>query len=640
MGGRIDDFAVVESNPSTFYVGTASGGILKTTNNGTTFEPIFDDQLVSSIGDLAIAPSDPQVLYAGTGEPNNRQSSSWGNGVYKTLDGGKTWQHMGLAETHHIGRVLGAPEPSGGGLRRGARAPVGPEPGARALQDDGRRPQLDQHEVRRPGHRLRGRGDGPAEPGHAVRGLVPAPPDAVRLQRRRARQRPVEDDRRRRDLDEAHEGAARGRDRTHRDRGLPARSEDRLRARRAREGGRHLPLRGPGRELRRKMSATNPRPSYYSKLRIDPNNDQRIWVLGAPMYTSEDGGKTFKTDVVDKIHGDYHAMWIDPANSDHMIVGSDGGIHLSYDRGRSWDFVNTVPARAVLRGGARQPAPVPRLRRPAGQRQLVGALAHPLPAGDLERRVDPGRGRRRLLLRARPDGPRRRLHGEPGRQRPAPAPRDRPAPRRSARSRPRARSTASTGTRRSWSRPTTRRRSTTAATSSSARSDRGDTWTLVSPDLTTSDDVKRDATPIFGKTAKELLSRNDGVVHFGTITTLAESPLRAGVLWAGTDDGNLQVSRDGGATWTNVAARVPGVPKGTYVSRVEASRTGEGAAYVGLRRPPLERLRRLPLLHLGLRPDVEERLRQPSRGRHPQRRARAPEERRRAVRRHRARACG
>ena len=92
-----------------------------------------------------------------------------------------------------------------------------------------------------------------------------------------------------------------------------------------------------------KISSTNPRPSYYSKIRIDPASDRRIWVLGASMYTSEDGGKTFKTDVVDKIHGDFHALWIDPANSDHMLLGSDGGIHVSFDRGRSWDFVNTVP---------------------------------------------------------------------------------------------------------------------------------------------------------------------------------------------------------------------------------------------------------------------------------------------------------
>src|SRR3990172_3067729 len=106
MGGRIDDFAVVESNPSVFYVGPASGGIFRTENAGTTFEPVFDDQEVSSIGDLAIAPSDPSILYVGTGEPNNRQSSSWGNGVYKTTDGGRTWRHLGLSDTQHIGRVV------------------------------------------------------------------------------------------------------------------------------------------------------------------------------------------------------------------------------------------------------------------------------------------------------------------------------------------------------------------------------------------------------------------------------------------------------------------------------------------------------------------------------------------------------
>src|SRR5438093_8338681 len=106
MGGRIDDFAVVESRPSTFYVGAASGGLWKTENNGTTFEPVFDDQDSSSIGDIAIAPSDPLVLYVGTGEANNRQSSSWGHGVYQTTDGGKTWTHLGLVETHHIGRIV------------------------------------------------------------------------------------------------------------------------------------------------------------------------------------------------------------------------------------------------------------------------------------------------------------------------------------------------------------------------------------------------------------------------------------------------------------------------------------------------------------------------------------------------------
>src|SRR3981189_3749056 len=106
MGGRIDDFAVVESNPNIVYGGTGSGGVGKTTNNGTTWEPIFDKESVSTIGDIAIAPSDPSVVWVGTGEPNNRQSSSWGDGAYKSLDGGKTWKKVGLEATRHIGRIV------------------------------------------------------------------------------------------------------------------------------------------------------------------------------------------------------------------------------------------------------------------------------------------------------------------------------------------------------------------------------------------------------------------------------------------------------------------------------------------------------------------------------------------------------
>src|SRR5215468_10809019 len=106
MGGRIDDFAVVESNPNIVYVGTASAGVWKTTNNGTTWEPVFDKEGVSTIGDIAIAPSDPAVVWVGTGEPNNRQSSSWGDGIYKSLDAGKSWKKMGLEATHHIGRIV------------------------------------------------------------------------------------------------------------------------------------------------------------------------------------------------------------------------------------------------------------------------------------------------------------------------------------------------------------------------------------------------------------------------------------------------------------------------------------------------------------------------------------------------------
>src|SRR6185503_14636525 len=112
MGGRVDDFAIVDSDPRIIYVATAAGGIFKTINSGVTWTPIFDDQANPSIGDIALAPSNPSILYVGTGEPNNRQSSSWGNGVYKSLDAGKTWTHLGLKDTRHIGRIVVDPADS------------------------------------------------------------------------------------------------------------------------------------------------------------------------------------------------------------------------------------------------------------------------------------------------------------------------------------------------------------------------------------------------------------------------------------------------------------------------------------------------------------------------------------------------
>jgi len=569
MGGRIDDFAVVESDPKTFYVGTASGGILKTTNNGTTFEPIFDDQLVSSIGDLAIAPSDPQILYAGTGEPNNRQSSSWGNGVYRTLDGGKTWQHMGLAETHHIGRVLVHPSRAEVAYVAALGRLWGPsqERGLYKTTDGGRTwtntKFVDQ------------------DTGFVDVAMDPQSPDTLYAASYQRRRTPF-----------GYNGGGAGSGLwktidggaswTKLTKGLPEGEIGRiglavyLREPRivyalfehAKEGGIYRSEdRG---ETWSKMSATNPRPSYYSKLRIDPNNDQRVWVMGAPMYTSEDGGRTFKTDVVDKIHGDYHAMWINPADSDHMIVGSDGGIHLSYDRGRSWDFANSFPLAQLyeveavgLQDNGSWSAPSRTLyRQGISNDEWVrvgggdGFYTVPDP-------TDPD-----VVYVESQDGRVQRLHRSTGQRRVI-----RPEP------------PAGEKYRFNWNSPILvsphdPKTIYYGGNKLFGSRDRGDSWTLVSPDLTSSDNVRRDAMPIFGKPAKELLSRNDGVVHFGTITTLAESPLRAGVLWAGTDDGNLQVSRDGGATWTNVAARVPGVPKGTYVSRVEASLGGEGAAYV------------------------------------------------------------
>ena len=381
MGGRIDDFAVVEGNPSTFYVGTASGGILKTTNNGTTFEPVFDAELVSSIGDLTLAPSDPQVLYVGTGEPNNRQSSSWGNGVYRTLDGGKTWQHLGLAETHHIGRIVVHPRDPDVVYVAALGRLWGPnrERGLYKTTDGGRSwtntKFVDE------------------DTGFVDVAMDPQSPDTLYaasyqrrrtplgLQRRRPRQRALEDDRRRSELDEADEGPARGRAGAHRHRRLP-RDPNIVYAlvEHAKEGGIYRSD-DKGESLEQAVRRpTRGRPTT-ARSTSTPTTTSASGCWARRCSTSEDGGRTFKTDVVDKIHGDYHAMWINPREL---------GPHAGRQRRRHPPELRPRPqlglrehgaARAVLRGGARQPAAVPRLRRAAGQRQLVGAVPHVLPAG-------------------------------------------------------------------------------------------------------------------------------------------------------------------------------------------------------------------------------------------------------------------
>ena len=340
MGGRIDDFAVVESNPHIAFTATASAGIWKTTNNGVTWKPLFEDQPVSSIGNIAVAPSDPSILWAGTGEAANRQSSSWGDGVYKSTDAGESWTHMGLENTHHIGRVhihprnpdvvyvaaighlwgpndeRGVYKTTDGGKTWTNTKFIDENTGFIDLAMDPESPDTlyaAAYQRRRRAYGFNGGGpsgalykttDGGASWKKLTEGLPTGDTGRIGIDIYRKDPRIVYA------IIQNEEGGI-------------FRSEDK------------------GASWTR-MSDTNPRPMYYSTIRIDPQNDQRIWVMGARMFYSEDGGKTFTNDRVTMIHGDFHAMWINPQNSNHMLLGSDGGIHYSYDRGLTWDFVNTL----------------------------------------------------------------------------------------------------------------------------------------------------------------------------------------------------------------------------------------------------------------------------------------------------------
>ncbi len=580
MGGRIDDFAVVESNPSIVYVGTASGGVWKTINAGTTWEPVFDNEAVSTIGDVTVAPSDPSIVWVGTGEANNRQSSSWGNGVYKSTDAGKTWTNMGLADSQHIGRIVihpanpnvlyvaalghlwgpnkerGAYKTNDGGKTWAQSLFINEDTGVVDLAMDPRSPDTlyaAAYERRRTVYGFNGGGpdgaiykttDGGATWKKLTKGLPYADGgDVGRIGISIYHRNP--------NIVYAIVQHAKG--------GV-FRSEDKG-------------------ESWARMGDTNPRASYYSQIRVDPNNDLRIWVLGAPMYYSEDGGKTFVTSRVTKIHGDYHAMWINPANSEQMIAGSDGGIHWSYDAGRTWDFVNTVALGQFYEIGVD-------MRRPywiCGGLQDNGSWCGPSASVYTQGisnedwfRVDGGDGfyakidptDANIVYAESQDGNlvRRDLRTNEARV-------IRPHEKEGE---PHYRFQWNSPVMISAHDPKTIYYGGNFLFEST---DRGDTWTKLGGDLTTG--VERGKLPILGKVPdKDTLSRNDGVQDYPCITTISESPVTPSVIWVGTDDGNLQVTRDAGQNWKNVADRVPGVPKGTYVSRVLASRYAEGTAYV------------------------------------------------------------
>jgi len=575
MGGRIDDIAVVEGNPSTFYVGVATGGVWKTTNAGTTFDPIFDEQSNHSIGDICIAPSDPNIVWVGTGEPNNRQSSSWGDGVYRSLDGGKTWQNMGLKDSKHIGRVVIDPKnPNvvyvaalghlwGPNRERGVYKTtdagktwtqslfVNDDTGVTDIAMDQQSPgtlYAAAYQRRRVPWGFNGGG-----PGSAIYKTIDGGASWTKLTR---------------DLPEGITGRI-GFDVYRADPGIVYAIIENARGGVFRSEDRGATW--------KKMSDLNSRPMYYSQIRIDPNNDQRIWQLAANMFTADDGGKTWAQNVVTRIHGDYHALWINPANSNHMLAGSDGGLHQSYDRGRSWDYINTIPLGQFYEISLDNQKPY----MVYGGLQDNGSWAGP--SGTLNSegitndewfRTGGGDGFYSVVDISDPsiiyvesqDGNVARLElktSERRNIRPEPPAGEKPY-------------------RFDWNSPIVisphNNRTIYFGGNRVFRStDRGDTWTR-SEDLSKNQD--RDKFPIMGVLPdRTMLSRHDGVQTFGQVVTLAESQMKEGLLYAGTDDGNLHVSRDAGKTWKNITDKVAGVPKNTFVSRVVPSRFAEGSVY-------------------------------------------------------------
>ena len=577
FGGRIDDIEAVPTNPSTIFVGTASGGVFKSVNNGVTWDAVFDrDGSALSIGDIALAPSDPNIVWVGTGEPNNRQSSSWGDGVYKSTDGGATWTHMGLKETHHIGRIVVHPRNPdvvyvaaqghlwGPNDERGLyRTADGGKTWKRvlaidantgvsdvAIDQDGRTLFAAAYQRQRRGWGYVGGGPGSAiyrsiDGGDTWQKLTNGLPAGHigRIGVEISRSAPnivymlVE----------------------HKTAGGVYRSDDR---------GTTWTRQGP----------FNPRPSYYSQIRIDPKNPDKVWVLGS-FGVSIDAGKTFRSEhTTDRVHTDHHALWIDPANPDHLMLGNDGGLYFSYDGSRNWEFIDNLPIGQYydidvdtrdpywIYGGTQDNGTWAIPSRTSSLLGITNADVVNVAYGDgFYVAVDPKDYR---TVYANSQSGRTYLVDLDTREEQG----LRPVPKN-----------AKETYRFNWSTPMLMSPHDARVVYYGGNrvfktSDRGHTWTAISPDLTRNQEWKK--LPIMGvERADETLSRDDGVSDYGTITTIAESPLQAGVLYVGTDDGQVQVTRDAGKTWQNVTEKFK-LAGPRWVSRTIASAHDAATAYV------------------------------------------------------------
>jgi photosystem II stability/assembly factor-like uncharacterized protein len=582
MGGRTADVEGVAGDPKIVYVGTASGGIFKTTNGGTSWTPIFERQGTISIGDLALDPNNPDVIWAGTGESNTRNSVSFGDGVYKSNDGGKTWQHMGLRNSDRIsrivinplntdvvyvgavGRIFGPGDERGvfmttdGGKTWQKTLYIDNKHGVADLDIDPSNPNILYaamwHFERKPWTHRSGSEQGgvfksidggrtwnklsnglPKLMGRIGVKVAPSNPNVVYV------------------IVESKEGTL-------------YRSDDR------------------GENFRQVSKQTNivSRGFYYTDMRVDPTNENKIYAVASTLFVSIDGGRSFRS-ITGRTHIDYHTLWIDPKDPKRLWQGQDGGIAVSYDGGEKWDVVNNIPLGQFYQMHADNRLPFYWV---SGGLQDNGSWAGPSrtrePVGILNddwTMISFGDG---FFTLNHPDDPDLYLSESQGgsvvrtnfrtreQQSVTPQPRDGgPA--------------SDLKYRFNWNSPlvsSPHDKNTVYLGGSYVfkSTDFGKTWAAISNDLTTNDPEK------LKEAGGPIAFENSSAEYHCTVISLAESPAQAGVIWAGTDDGNVQVTTDGGKSWTNLIKNFSGVPSGSPVSHVEPSRSGAGVAYVSFDR--------------------------------------------------------
>jgi len=597
VGNRVTSVVSIPGQPNVYYVGAASGGIFKTTDGGVRWESIFDDQPVASIGSLAIAPSDPNIIWAGTGEAWIRSHISVGQGIYKSTDAGKTWGLMGLEKTGRIGRIVIDPRNPDIVLACALGHAYGPQQergvfrstdggktwdrvlftdencGCSDVAMDAANPRilfagmwpLEIHTWGResggPGSGLYKSTDGGVTwkklTGH---GLPTRTTGKVTVALARSNSNRIYA------LIETGDGVP-----------LNGKETDRGKLWRSDDGGDNWRLVSYDRNL-------GGRTHYYFRMMVAPDNENETYYLTAGFSVSLDGGETTRSvPFGSSPGGDNHDMWIDPANPSRMAVANDGGVSISVNRGRTWDRIQLPIAQMYhVTVDNRIPYYVygneqddPSYRGPSNSRsggqiprsawQSVGGgesgWATPDPVdnniiwssasgsgsvGGIVERYDLRNGQGRNV-EVWPDQSNGSTAGE-------------------------------LKYRFVWTMPLTisphdHNKLYVGSQYVHQTTDAGQSWQLISPDLTTNDKSKQGF-------SGGLTGDNIGVEYFPVVFAIAESPKEKGLIWAGTNDGLVQITRDGGKNWTNVTGNIPNFPPLGTVSNIEPSRYAPGAAYI------------------------------------------------------------
>ena len=608
MGGRVSDIAIDPRNPFVFYVALGHGGVFKSNDNGVSFDPVFDKQPMLSTGAVAIAPSDSDVIWVGTGEANDRNSSDWGDGVYRSTDGGENWQNVGLKNSRAIARIVVDPKKpevayvaamghlwTEGGERGlfkttdggktwklilQAPAPHNARTGCGDVIVDPTNPEIVYAALYARQRTPWSFSSGPeATGGEDVVGIfkstngganwkklsggLPAQTGRIGLAISATNPKVVMA------VVQSYEGGAGQLTDLRSKSGGVFRSED-------------------GGEKWTRMSAMDPRPFYFSQIRIDSANDQRVYLLSFALLVSDDAGKNFREDLTEKVHPDCHALAIQPGTApapkppkpedknkppkppvcQRLLLGTDGGVYQSFAGGKNWDHLNKIPAGEFYRITLDDTKPYFRI---AGGLQdnenWVGPSGVPskegirnsdwiaLAGGDgFYVLFDPND--RDTFYAESQQGEVHRINlrnGELRRLRPEPV-----------EGQPRYRF--------HWNSPMIMSRHKPGVIYLGGNcvfrlTERAEKYSVISPDLTHNDPARTNAT-------------GSGAENYGVVFSLAESPKRAGLLWAGTDDGRLWITENDGSKWTELTNNLPEPARGQWIVRIEPSAHDANVAYV------------------------------------------------------------